>query len=200
MIDILCDVGHERCKQFDGSKEHVVKRVSHSIIIPCLDHLDIVICEFMPNEVLDIPHRLVECVTIEILRYRFHGLGISADDPSVGWSEVFALSRFLIDESAYELSDVEDFVTKLPSSDDILLPERVVDTERACRRIVSECIRTILFEDRYRVDDIADRCVHRRSIRCHDESMDHDVLPWDLILDLVASQYGVECPCPDDVM
>ena len=105
-----------------------------------------------------------------------------------------------MDELGCELSDVVDLVTDLASADDILLPERGIHTEGACCDIVPESICSVLLQDRYGVDDVTDGRVHGGSVGRHDESVDHDVLPGDRVLDLVRPQDGVERPSPDDVV
>ena len=154
----------------------------------------------MPYEGLDLFHGLVELVGLEALGDIFHGRGVLGEDPPVGDPQLGHLLGNALEEPSDELSDVEDLVAQLPSADHVLLPEGVVDTERAGGCVVPQRVGSVVLQDRDRVDDVPDGRVHGGPVGGHDEPVDHDVLPGDRVLDLLGPQDGVERPGPDDVV
>ena len=50
LVDVLGDVGLERRQHLDGSEEDVVQRVLDRVVLPGLDHLDVVVGEVVPDE------------------------------------------------------------------------------------------------------------------------------------------------------
>ena len=203
LVDLLGDVGHEGCQQLDRVEEHGVEGVDDSVVGPLLDHLDVVVGEDVPDELLDVLHGLVELVDVEAVAGVLDGLGELADDPPVSGPQVGGPGGCrgqLLEVPGDELSQVVDLDGDLLSADDILLAEGVVDSERAVGCEVPQCVRTVFLEDGYGVDDVSDGGMHGGSVGGHDESVNHYVLPGDAFLDLLRPEDGVECPGPDDIV
>ena len=76
----------------------------------------------------------------------------------------------------------------------------MVDTQRTGCRIIPQCVGSVFFQYRHGVDDVSDRGVHGSSVRRHDESVNHNVIPGFLAGHLFGTQYGVERPGPYNIM
>ncbi|MPN40982.1 hypothetical protein SDC9_188522 [bioreactor metagenome] len=126
LIHILCDMGQERCDQFEGSEEYGVERISDRIVLPRFHHLHVVVGELVPYEVLDLLHRLVELVLVEERGGLRDSIGVSAQYPPVRQPQGFSPLGFRIEEAGHELTQIEYLVAEPPSADDILLPEGMV--------------------------------------------------------------------------